>query len=224
MLSVFNCKFFCAVLPALLLSASVNAQKLPNIQKTGLRAPGNIKVDGKFNEWPAGLQAYNHAIQASYTIANDDNKLYLTISSNRKEIINKMIKGGVSLVINKTKRSLVGAASVTYPVFSPDNVPVLNLNALYDIKAAGPDTGKKIDSLVKADNTMLSDKAKFIRLSGVQDNIDTLISVYNKDGVKANSAFDSKRNYTLEISVDLKVLGCLSIIWHHLTTPLGLTN
>lgn len=207
MLRISNCKFFCAVLPALLLSAFASGQKLPNIQKSGLRAPANIKVDGKTTEWTNGLQAYNHAIQASYAIANDDNKLYLTISSHRKEIINKMIKGGVSLVINKIRRSVVGAASVTYPVFDPDNVPALNLNALYDINASSPDAGKKIDSLVKADNGMLDDKAKFIRLSGVQDNIDTLISVYNKDGVKAHSAFDSNRNYTLEISVDLKVLG-----------------
>ncbi|MFD2873561.1 hypothetical protein ACFS5N_13835 [Mucilaginibacter ximonensis] len=205
--SVFNCKFFCAVLPALFLAAFANGQKLPNIQKTALRAPANIKVDGKVNEWPAGLQAYNHAIQASYTIANDDNKLYLIVSSNRKEIINKMINGGVSLVVNKVRKSMVGGVSVMYPVFAPDNSPVINLNVLYDTKADAPNANRKIDSLIKVNNALLNDKAKFIRLSGVQGDIDTLISVYNKDGVKAYSAFDGNRNYTLEISVDLKVLG-----------------
>jgi hypothetical protein len=53
----------------------------------------------------------------------------------------------------------------------------------------------------------LNSKAKFIRLSGLHDDVDTLISVYNKDGIKANCAFDNNRTFTIEISVNLKLLG-----------------
>lgn len=204
---ISKAKLFSALLPALLLSTFVNAQKLPNIQKSGLRAPANIKIDGKAPDWGNSLQAYNHAIQASYALANDDNKLYLIVSSNRKEIINKMINGGVSLIVNKVRKSATGGASVTFPVFNADNAPVISLNSMFDIKPGTPNADRKMDSLVKASNSTLSDKDKFIRLSGVQDDIDTLISVYNKNGIKAYSAFDNNKTYTLEMSVDLKVLG-----------------
>ncbi|GAA4095423.1 hypothetical protein [Mucilaginibacter panaciglaebae] len=206
-MKISNCKLFGLVLPALLLSAFANAQKLPNIQKGGLRAPANIKVDGKASEWNNELQAYNHAIQASYTLSNDDNKLYLTVSSDHKEVINKMINGGVSLIINKVKRSVSGAASVTYPVFNIQDAPVISLNTMFDIKTGTPDTDAKMDSLVKASNSALNNKAKFIRLSGLQGDEDTLISVYNKDGIKGHSAFNNKKTYTLEMSINLKLLG-----------------
>lgn len=195
------------MLPALLLSAFASAQKLPNIQKEGLRAPANIKIDGKATEWNNKLQAYNHAIQARYTLSNDDHKLYLTVSSNRREIINKMIHGGVSLTINKIKRSINGAAVVTYPSFNVLDPPVMGLNAMFNIKPGTPDADREIDSLINADNSVLNSKAKFIRLSGLHDDVDTLISVYNKDGIKANCAFDNNRTFTIEISVNLKLLG-----------------
>jgi len=50
-------------LSALLLIASltVNAQNLPNVQKVSVRAPANIKIDGKASEWDDKFQAFNHA-------------------------------------------------------------------------------------------------------------------------------------------------------------------
>jgi len=190
----------------LLLTAFADGQKLPNIQKEGIKAPADVKVDGKAIEW-GELHAYNHALQASYTLANDNNKLYLTISSNRKEVINKMINGGISLIINKARKTAVGATVITYPVFAPDNAPVINLNAIFDIKPDATNAEKKMDSLITVSNKTLNDKAKFIRLSGVQNDVDTLVSVYNKDGVKAMGAFDKNKTYWVELSVDLKVLG-----------------
>ena len=58
-----------------------NAQKLPNVQQASLRAPENVKVDGKPTEWGDKLQAYNKATDVFYTIANDYNNLYLIIQT-----------------------------------------------------------------------------------------------------------------------------------------------
>jgi hypothetical protein len=55
-------------------------------------------------------------------------------------------------------------------------------------------------------NSRLSGKAKFIRVNGIND-LDTLVSIYNMNGVKVASAFNNKMAYTLEISIDLKLLG-----------------
>jgi hypothetical protein len=198
-----NCSFYKLLLPALLFSVTVNAQKLPGIQKASLRLPGNVKIDGKATEWNGKLQAYNHAIQASYTIANNNNKLYLIVQANRKEIINKIINGGVSFTVNKNRKSENSGITVTYPAYNSQERPIINLNTLFDV---APDATMKADSLVKNANSTLNDKTKFIGLSGMQD-LDTLISVYNKDGIKAANLFNNNKTYTLEMAVDLKLFG-----------------
>ncbi|MCC8424241.1 hypothetical protein [Mucilaginibacter sp. UR6-11] len=193
--------------PALLFSISVSAQKLPGIQKNSLRAPANIKVDGKAKEWGNKLQAYNRSIQAFYTIANDDNKLYLTVQATKKEIINKIINGGVSFTVGKAaKKTTVGGITVTYPVFDMQDRPVINLNAFADIVAGSNGAEKRADSLMKTNNENLAQKSKFIRLTGLKD-LDTLTSIYNTDGIKVANAFDNKMVYTVEMSIELKLLG-----------------
>lgn len=46
----------------LLYGFSVGAQKLPNLQQSSMRAPANIKIDGKPIEW-GQYQAYNRATE-----------------------------------------------------------------------------------------------------------------------------------------------------------------
>jgi hypothetical protein len=197
---------FRLVLPALLFSVFANAQKLPNIQPTSLRAPANIRVDGKANEWNGKLQAYNTAIQASYTVSNDDNRLYLTLYATKKEVINKIINGGISFTVNKgPRKNIIGGTTVTYPVFDRDDRPFINANALALVDKESTDANHKADSLMNTFNNTFTNKAKTIRLSGLKD-LDTLISVYNKDGIKARGAFDNKLYFTYELSIDLKLL------------------
>jgi hypothetical protein len=198
---------FKGILPVLLFFNIANAQKLPLVQKAGLRAPANIKVDGKTTEWNNQLQAYNKAIQAYYTLSNDDNKLYLTLQAVKPEIINKIINGGVSLTIKKGgKKTTNGGMSVTYPVFNMDDRPNINVNDMALINQSSKDAGRLTDSLMNLNNSRLSGKAKFIRVNGIND-LDTLVSIYNMNGVKVASAFNNKMAYTLEISIDLKLLG-----------------
>jgi hypothetical protein len=194
------------LLPVLLFSGLANAQKLPNIQPAAVKAPANIRVDGNANEWDGKLQAYNTAIQASYTVSNDDKRLYLTLYTTKKEVINKIINGGISFTINKgPRKTLIGGTTITYPVFNRDDRPFINTNALALIDQESAAAGHKADSLMSTFNNTFSNKAKTIRLSGLKD-LDTLISVYNKDGIKARAAFDDKLFFTYELSIDLKLL------------------
>lgn len=198
---------FKGILSVLLFVNIANAQKLPLVQKGGLRAPANTKVDGKTTEWNNQFQAYNKAIQAYYTLSNDDNKLYLTVQAVRPDIINKIINGGVSLTIKKgLKKTTNGGMSVTYPVFNAENRPNINVHDMARIDLSSKDAGRLTDSLMNINNSRLSDKAKFIRVYGIND-LDTLVSVYNINGIKAASAFNKKMAYTLELSIDLKLLG-----------------
>lgn len=171
-----------------------------------VRAPANIKIDGKPTEWDNKFQAYNKGIQAFYTISNDDKKLYLTLQATKKEIINKIINGGVSFtVIKDNSQSVEDGATVTFPVFDEKDRPNININAMAQIVPGTAASDKLSDSLMKANNSILLDKAKLIRVSGIKD-LDTLISMYNMDGVKARALFGKNMAYTYELSIDLKLL------------------
>src|SRR6187402_1229772 len=87
---------------ALLFTITATAQKLPGKQKISLRAPGNIKIDGKADEWDNKLQAYNNATETSYTISNNGETLFLTIQSTYRDVVYKILTGGITFTINHT--------------------------------------------------------------------------------------------------------------------------
>src|ERR1700744_3913120 len=100
------------------------AQKLPNVQQKSMRAPETVKVDGKATEWDDSFQAFNHATDIYYTMANDDKNLYLVVQATDKQVINKIIGGGVALTIQKSgKKNDKDGITITYPVFDPKDRP-----------------------------------------------------------------------------------------------------
>ena len=181
-------------------SFGVNAQKLPNKQEVSLRAPAGIKVDGKDLEWNNHFQAYNHSTDVFYTMANDDDNLYMVIQAEDSGTIRKITQGGITLFIYKytNNKNPVG---ITYPVTS---------KALYFTGLASKHGGQMVsngnpDSIIKHNNSILELSCKWIKVIGIE-GLDTLISVYNDDGVKAAGLFNHDNKYTCEISVSLKLL------------------
>lgn len=182
------------------ISFAVNAQKLPGVQQTSLRIPNNLKIDGKAAEWNNKFAAYNKATDIFYTLSNDNDKLYLTLQATDRGIINKIINGGVSLTINKSvKKAGEGAATITYPVFDRKDKPYISW-------ADKESSINEADSLMLINNSRMNQRSKFIKVTGIK-GMDTLISVYNMDGIKAAALFDDKDVYTLELSVGLKLTG-----------------
>jgi hypothetical protein len=207
----------------LVIAATIGyAQKLPNKQEVSLHAPSNIKIDGKTTEWNNQFQAYNHATDIFYTVSNDDNNLYLTVQATEPEIINKIIGGGITFVVQKSgKKNDKDGVSITYPIFDKKNRPYLR-NGVAGLQRVISDGGGDVrifksggdikpvkiqsDSAMKVNNKRLGDNSKFIGVTGIKD-LDTLISVYNTDGIKAAEAFDTQMAYTYELSVNLNKLG-----------------
>jgi hypothetical protein len=180
----------------------VIAQKLPNIQIASLRAPANVKVDGKVTEWGDQFQAYNNKTEIFYTIANDSEKLYLAIQATDEAIIKKIVMGGITFSVSSTtKRDVNEAASVTFPVYDINYPP-----SYFTFNKSKIPTGSNIDSLMNLHNKSLSTKYKLIGISGIENIIDSLLSVYNSEGLKAAIAFDSRLNYTYEMVIPLKYL------------------
>lgn len=182
------------------------AQKLPSVQKASVFAPINIKIDGKANEWNDQFQAYNNATDIFYTLANDNDNLYLVLRTTYHDVIDKIVRGGISIVINhSTAKKDPNAVSITYPALRDNDMAVVsNMLARKFFPKANGDTA----SVVNVDdlNQLIGNKSKQINTTGISTIEDNNISVYNDKGLKAAELFNNKLQYTCEIAIPLKYL------------------
>ncbi|MBE9661389.1 hypothetical protein [Mucilaginibacter myungsuensis] len=196
-------------------------QKLPNKQPGAVRAPDSVKIDGKASEW-GGFKAYNTGLLAYYTLANDDQNLYLVVHINKPHVINKAISGAITLTVNNTgKQKDEGYPAVTFPLFRFQPGTKLRANLNSPIKAT--------DSLLFASNAILSDSTKVIRFSDITAITDTIKGTYtdkraqfrgyplyevpggryivkNSSQIKTAASFEGRWKYTYELAIPLKYL------------------
>jgi len=207
----------------LLISAFVaNAQSLPGKQETSLRAPANLKIDGKATEWDNQFQAYNKATELFYTVSNDDDNLYFTIQAKQPRVIEKIMNVGVTVAINSAGEKKDNApenVSVNFPLMDFAYVPKIVFDAgdQTEPPKVGP-MGRQIggykpefeikpsDSLKDVATKSLVTNAKTIQIKGVKEIPDGQLSVYNEEGIKVAAAFDHTGVYTYELAVPLKYL------------------
>lgn len=173
---------------------SANAQKLPNVQATGLYAPANIKIDGKPTEWNNQFQAYNKSTSLYYTMANNNDNLYLTVQATDRVAIEKMLGGGMTLTITHKNSS----ASITTPTSSAPN----RANIVKALRSAEPVTEDLLNELNKG----LANNFKEITLKGIGAIPDSIISVYNDYGIKVTSLLDINKAFTCELAIPIKYL------------------
>lgn len=187
---------------------NANAQKLPNIQLTSLRAPASLKIDGKPTEW-GNFAAYNGATGLYYTMANDDKNLYLAIQATDANVLSKITQRGVLLIIDpsgqKTDKNII---TVQYPVFevqykNKPNLKFSNAGGLMAVERAAIRANP--DSMLAVANKRLKSNDKYIRTSGMAD-VDTLLSVYNDKDIVARQGFEKWELYNYEIAIPLKYL------------------
>jgi hypothetical protein len=187
---------------------SAFAQKLPNVQQVSLRAPTSVKVDGKVTEWGEKLQAYNNGIEIYYTIANDKDYVYLIVQATDRQIIEKIIAGGLAFTINtggnkKDKNDLV----ITFPVYEKGKShPYFMLGKATEIKKDAANYAVRWDSLKNASNDKIKTAFKFIGTSGLKGIADEMIPIYNAEGISAAAMLDDNLYYNFELAVPLKLL------------------
>ncbi|MGZ3761321.1 MAG: hypothetical protein ACXVJC_15585, partial [Mucilaginibacter sp.] len=121
------------------------------------------------------------------------------------DIINKIVGGGVTLVITKPgKKNAPDKISINYPVV--DNKSAQLIFNLQNPKGSIPDTSAYIINAIKnSNNAILQKTFKTIVVTGIP-GLDTL-SVYNDQGIKAAGLFDNKKAYTFELAIPIKYLG-----------------
>ncbi len=195
------------------------AQKLPNVQQVSLRAPANVKIDGKATEWKNNFLANNLKTGIKYTMANDDEKLYLVVQTTDDNVLNRIVNGGIKLVIKKNdSRNEENAALIKFPFLQKGQKTRVDFSNIRVISTAAATTSVRppkpsskaeaeaiADSLMNLNNKRIAANSKFIYTSGLAD-VETILSIYNEIGIKVASAVDSKKVYTWELSVDLKLI------------------
>lgn len=188
---------------------SVKGQQSAGIQQYGMRVDAaEIKIDGEISEWGHQLNWYNETCEIYYSIGNDFNYLFLAVQVKDKEIINKLISGGLAFTINpggnkKDKNSVV----ITFPVYEKGKShPYLALDKITEIKPGAANYNKLRDSLQNAGEKQLKASFKFIGTTGMKDVAEDMISIYNDKGIQAAGTIDNSLYYNFELSVPLKLL------------------
>lgn len=105
------------IVVASIISSSTSAQKLPNKQEAGMWAPATVKTDGSAAEWDGTYKAFNKSTGVYYSMANDNENLYLVIHADESRTIEKMMEGGISFTVTSPQKSHKDA-TILFPVMS----------------------------------------------------------------------------------------------------------
>jgi len=196
----------------LIMNFVTNAQKLPNVQKESLRASKEIKIDGKLADWDKGFQAYNKSTSVFYTISNDDDNLYLAIQAKDPTVITKIILGGITLTIDTSdaKKNEGNNVAITFPIYDKTEQPVYLVVDKQQKGEANVDNAGS-NSIMMEHNKKLTGKLKLIGVKGIDEIQDSIISIYNANGIKAAALFDDQLDYSYELALPLRYLGVTAI-------------
>lgn len=185
------------------------AQSLPSKPKAAIPAPMNIKIDGKGDEW-SNFQADNKANRIYYSIANDNDKLYLAVMADDVIAIDKIIVGGINFKIAANEQDLTSAmgksVSVTFPFITNKEADNYATSWHSYIRYKRNSTPAGIDSVLSILNNKMDKLFKEIKVTGVTGLTDSVISVYNGDDLKVASHFDPKAKFVCEFAIPLKYI------------------
>lgn len=201
------------------LSITIKAQKIPDIQAAALKAPSNVRVDGKATEWGETFAAENKRTSLLYSLANDDKNLYLVIKGIGAANINKIMAGGITFNINpEGKKKEKDAFSVTYPLIkrAPRGQQGGGRQGMMgQVRGGfGDGNGQNRATLTAAQRDSASlvmhktqlATVKEIKIAGFKSLTDSLISIYNEYGIKAVASFDEKGAMIYELVIPLSLL------------------
>lgn len=196
---LFNNAFL--IILTAIISFAATAQKLPAVQQIRLRAPSNIKIDGKATEWDNKFQALNKVTNLYYTLANNNEFIYLIVHCKDGNDIFRICYYGFTFSINNQKK--IGGAdlvSIQFPFDREKGHPLI-----YNPHGVPIDTSAVImESDMISNNKSLPKLHRYIKVKGIK-GMDTL-SIYNDTGIRVAEAMDRNKNYTLEIAIPIKYI------------------
>jgi len=194
---------------------TITAYSQAQIQEAGMRAPVDIKIDGKTLEWPGNkLVAFNNTDNIWYAITNDDDNIYLAVRGPYLPAAEKIFSGGLTFTISRSvdKKERIKAkdnVAVTFPVVETTVAKNIIASVMTYTGMRSDTSGKKQehDALVNTVNAKTSDALRELKVAGIKEIPDSLVSIYNATGVKAMGSFNRGMAFTVEMAIPLKYLG-----------------
>jgi hypothetical protein len=184
----------------LLLGFAVNTSAQSEQHSSNMApTPGKIIIDGNLNDWSDSLRYYNPDKKLNYTLANDQQNIYLAIKFNDRTEQERIMRAGLTWSVNP-KGKKKDAYSLTFPAAEQNGVQVPALP-----KPEGDDTPEQHermnrDEMRKARLTQLRN----MKVTGFKDIDYDIITTTNSYGFKAALNFDDEGNLTYEASIPLK--------------------
>lgn len=167
--------------------------------KTGISTlqapPANLVIDGNAKDWGDSLRYYNTEKKINYSLANDQENLYMAIKVTDRLDQMKILRAGITFSID-TKGKKKETFSLTFPLNVGGNQPVAPME-----KADNGDvTQEDRDELMHERITTL----RGIKVAGFKDIEDDMITTSNTYGIKTAINYDDNGNLIYEAAIPLK--------------------
>lgn len=189
------------------------AQKLPKVQQAGVWAKTHLNYDEKMPK-SSTFKAYNPSSRVYYTLANDNDNLFLLLTSDGSISAQKLVHG-VTFTITPTeqtgnvKTKTTGNRTITYPTISntQQTEDLLNIVRVSYISDTALVENKKVDSLSALANIKIAQLFKLIAVEGILEINSKILSIYNNEGIMASIKFNKKMDCIYKLTIPLKYLG-----------------
>jgi hypothetical protein len=156
--------------------------------------PKNLAIDGDIKEWGDSLRFYNAEKKINYSLANDQENLYMAIKINDRLQQMKVLRAGLTFTVDP-KGKKKDAFSITFPLTVPGSVPLPAPN-----EDPGETTQQERDELMRERLTSL----RGIKVEGFKDIEGDMITTSNTYGIQTAINYDENGDLVCEAAIPLK--------------------
>lgn len=80
----------------------------------------SLQIDGNNNDWHQALLFRDDKLELAYSVSNDSRNLYVQALTKKEETIQRILRGGLTLYINRHGvKEEIGAAGISFPTGNP---------------------------------------------------------------------------------------------------------
>jgi uncharacterized membrane protein YgcG len=159
--------------------------------------PANITIDGDLKDWGDSLRYYNQDKQLNYSLANDQDNIYMAIRIGDRSQQIRVLRAGLTLSID-TRGKKKETFSITFPV--GDQSIDTQVQEAADLQGNSDVNQQDRDDLAKARMTKLRE----IRVVGFKDIEGETITTSNTYGIKTAIDYDKDGNLVYEAAIPIK--------------------
>lgn len=100
-------------------SSAKNSQQSDPVQQLQYQRD-SLQIDGNNSDWHQALLFRDNKLELAYSVSNDAENLYVQALTKKEETIQRILRGGLTLYINRHGvKEEIGAAGISFPTGNP---------------------------------------------------------------------------------------------------------